>query len=199
MQIGPDELVRSVNRQSQMIKPWKKISSTPLGDFRIFTIRADRKVSPRTQQEHDFLVIDSINWVNVIAVTPDGRLVMVEQYRHGSNTVELEIPGGMMDAKDASPEAAALRELREETGYEGEKARVIGRVWPNPAIMSNTCFTVVIENCHCVHPVEFDHGEDIITRLIPVSEVPKLVATGKIMHAIVLAALYHFELWHHNR
>src|SRR5208283_3098249 len=111
--------------------------STPLGDFRIFTVRADRKISPRTQREHDFLVIDSINWVNVIAVTPDGRLVMVEQYRHGSNTVELEIPGGMMDAKDASPEAAALRELREETGYEGEKARVIGKVWPNPAIMSN--------------------------------------------------------------
>jgi ADP-ribose diphosphatase len=182
-----------------MIKPWKMIGSTALGDFRIFTVRADRKLSPRTQREHDFFVIDSINWVNVIAVTPDRRLVMVEQYRHGSNTVELEIPGGMMDAKDASPEAAALRELREETGYEGEKARVIGKVWPNPAIMSNTCFTVVIENCHCVHPVEFDHGEDIITRLIPVAEIPQLVATGKITHAIVLAALYHFELWRHHR
>lgn len=181
-----------------MIKPWKKIGSTPLGNFRIFTIRADRKISPRTQQEHDFFVIDSVHWVNVIAVTPDQRLVMVEQYRHGSNRVELEVPGGMMDAKDASSEAAALRELREETGYEGEKARVIGQVSPNPAIMSNTCFTVMIENCHCVHPVEFDHGEDIITRLVPVPEIPQLVANGKITHAIVLAALYHFELWHHN-
>src|SRR6266851_7372132 len=98
-----------------MLKPWLKISSQPLGDFRIFTIRSDRKLSPRTQQEHDFFVIDSVNWVNVIAVTPDQRLVMVEQYRHGSNTVELEIPGGMMDADETDPVKTAVRELREET------------------------------------------------------------------------------------
>ena len=178
-----------------MIKPWEKISSRPMGDFRIFTIRSDRKISPRTQQPHDFFVIDSVNWVNVIAVTPDQQLVMIEQYRHGSNTVELEIPGGMMDAEDGSPEKTALRELREETGYEGQNPRLIGQVFPNPAIMSNVCFTVLIENCHCVHPVEFDQGEDLITRLVPVAEIPKLVANGKIQHSLVVVALYHFELW----
>src|SRR5436190_14930358 len=115
-----------------MIKPWKKIGSRPLGDFRIFTIRADRKISPLTKKEHEFFIIDSVNWVNIIAVTPDQQLVMVEQYRHGSNTVELEIPGGMMDPKDASPELTGTRELREETGYEGTDARVIGDVWANP-------------------------------------------------------------------
>jgi 8-oxo-dGTP pyrophosphatase MutT (NUDIX family) len=177
-----------------MIKPWKKTGSRPLGDFRIFTIRADRKVSPRTGQEHDFFVIDSVNWVNVIAVTPDQHLVMVEQYRHGSDTIELEIPGGMMDAKDASPAATGQRELREETGYEGENPRVIGRILPNPAIMSNTCFTVMIENCRCVHPVEFDHNEDLITRLVPVAELTQLVADGKIRHSLVVVALYHYEL-----
>ena len=90
-----------------MIKPWEKISSQPLGDFRIFTLRSDTKISPRTRQQHDFFVIDSVNWVNVIAPTPDQNLVMVEQYRHGSDTVELEIPGGMMDSTDASPKATA--------------------------------------------------------------------------------------------
>ena len=178
-----------------MIKPWETISSRPMGDFRIFTIRSDRKISPRTQQPHDFFVIDSVNWVNVIAVTPDQQLVMIEQYRHGSNTVELEIPGGMMDAEDGSPEKTALRELREETGYEGQNPRRIGQVFPNPAIMSNVCFTVLIEDCHCVHPVEFDQGEDLITRLVPVAEIPKLVASGKIQHSLVVVALYHFELW----
>jgi 8-oxo-dGTP pyrophosphatase MutT (NUDIX family) len=178
-----------------MIKPWAKIGSTPLGDFRVFTIRSDRKISPRTQQTHDFFVIDSVNWVNVIAVTPDQQLVLVEQYRHGSNTVELEIPGGMMDAGDGSPEQTALRELREETGYEGENPRLIGQIFPNPAIMSNLCFTVLIENCQCVHPVEFDHGEDLITRLVPIAEIPKLVAEGKIQHSLVVVALYYFELW----
>jgi len=176
------------------IRPWEKLGSRPVGDFRIFTIRADRRRSPRTLQPHEFFVIDCVNWVNVIALTPDEQVVMVEQYRHGSETVELEIPGGMMDAHDGSPEAAAQRELREETGYTGEKARIIGQVFPNPAIMSNVCFTVLIENCQCVHPVEFDHGEDLATRLVPAAELPGLVASGAIRHSLVAVAIYHFDL-----
>jgi ADP-ribose pyrophosphatase len=178
-----------------MIKPWKKIGSQPVGDFRIFTIRSDLKISPRTGREHDFYVIDSVPWVNVIAVTPDQQLVMVEQYRHGSNTVELEIPGGMMDKGEADPVATAVRELREETGHVGERARVLATVFANPAIMSNSCYTVLVENCRCLHPVEFDHGEDLITRLVPVAEFPQLVAAEKIRHPLVVVALYHFDLW----
>ncbi|HXT10945.1 MAG TPA: NUDIX hydrolase [Candidatus Angelobacter sp.] len=177
-----------------MISPWKKIRSRPLGDFRIFTVRADTKISPRTQKEHDFFIIDSVTWVNVIAVTPNQEFVMVEQYRHGSNTVELEIPGGMMDAKDPSPEFCGQRELREETGYEGTNARVIGDVWANPAIMSNRCFTVLVENCRCVHPLEWDHSEELDTKLIPLAAAPALVASGKIRHPYVVVALYHFDL-----
>jgi ADP-ribose pyrophosphatase len=177
-----------------MIQPWEKVRSRPLGDFRIFTVRADTKISPLTKKEHDFFIIDSVNWVNIIAVTPEQELVMVEQYRHGSNTVELEIPGGMMDAKDPSPEFCGQRELREETGYEGANARLIGDVWANPAIMSNKCFTVLVENCRCVHPLEWDHAEELITTLVPLAELPKLVASGKIRHPLVVVALYHFEL-----
>jgi ADP-ribose pyrophosphatase len=180
---------------SDDLKPWKKLGSKPAGDFRIFSIRTDQVVSPRTQQTHDVYVIDCANWVNVIALTPDQRLVLIEQYRHGSATVELEIPGGMMDPTDASPVAAALRELREETGYEGENAQIIGQIFPNPAIMSNVCFTVLVENCRCVHPLQFDHGEDLITRLMPAAEVPQLIAAGKIRHSLVLVALYYFDLW----
>jgi 8-oxo-dGTP pyrophosphatase MutT (NUDIX family) len=177
-----------------MIHPWIKISSKPLGDFRIFSLREDIKVSPRTGREHGFYVIDCVNWVNVVAVTPDRQMVLVEQFRQGTNTVELEIPGGMMDPRDTSPEATGRRELREETGYEGERARIIGQVFPNPAIMSNTCFTVLLENCRPAGPVQFDSGEDLITRLAPVDEVPALVASGKIRHCLVAAALYHFAL-----
>jgi len=177
-----------------MIQPWKTISTKKLGDFRIFTIRSDAKISPRTGKEHDFFVLDSVNWVNVIAITPENELVMVEQFRHGTNTVELEIPGGIMDATDASPEATGIRELREETGYEGENTQLIGKVFPNPAIMSNTCFTVLVKNSQLRHDVKFDSGEDLITRLVPLSEVPDLVASGKVAHSLVVAALYHFEL-----
>ena len=177
-----------------MLRSWKKVGSKPVGDFRIFQIRSDRSVSPRTGKEHDFFVIECVNWVNVIALTPNRELVMIEQYRHGSNTVELEIPGGMIDPHDTSPAAAAIRELREETGYAGEKAQIIGQVFPNPAIMSNTCFTVMLENSRCLHPVEFDHGEDLVTRLVPISQINDLVSTGKIKHSLVVVALFHFEL-----
>jgi ADP-ribose pyrophosphatase len=166
-----------------------------MGNFRVFTVRSDEVISPRTQQAHDVYVIDCANWVNVIALTPERQLVMIEQYRHGSIAVELEIPGGMMDADDASPLAAGLRELREETGYEGDHARILGEILPNPAIMSNTCYTVLVENCRCVHPVQFDHGEDLVTRLVPATEVPQLVAAGKIRHSLVVVALYYFDLW----
>src|SRR2546430_7533540 len=92
-----------------MLKQWEKIDSQPRGDFRIFTIRSDRKISPRTRQEHEFYVIESVNWVNVIALTADHQLVMVEQYRHGSDTVELEIPGGMMDATRSEEHTSELQ------------------------------------------------------------------------------------------
>ncbi|HVU07587.1 MAG TPA: NUDIX hydrolase [Verrucomicrobiae bacterium] len=178
-----------------MIKPWKKVGSKLIGDFRIFKLRSDVAISPRTGKEHDFFVLDSVNWVNVIAVTPDQQLVMVEQYRHGSNTVELEIPGGMMDAGETDPVKTAVRELREETGYEGENARLLGQVHSNPAMMNNVTYTVLIENCRLKHGVEFDGGEDLETRLLPISEIPKLVADGKIGHPLVVVALYHFDLW----
>jgi len=178
-----------------MIKPWEKIRSKFIGDFRIFKLRSDFKISPRTGREHDFFVLDSVNWVNVIAITPDQKLVMVEQYRHGSNTVELEIPGGMMDADESDPVATAVRELREETGYAGERARELGKIWSNPAILTNTTYTVLIENCELKHGLEFDSGEDLITKLVPVAEIPKLVADGKIGHSLVVVALYYFDLW----
>ena len=86
-----------------MLKPWPTVRKKQLGDYRIFSLRSEEKLSPRTNLTHEFFILDCVNWVNVIAVTPDNQLVMVEQFRHGSNTVELEIPGGTMDASDASP------------------------------------------------------------------------------------------------
>lgn len=177
------------------ILPWSRASTKPVGDFRIFSLRADEKIHPHTGKLHDFYVIDCVDWVNVCAITQADELVMIEQYRHGSDTIELEIPGGMMDPHEQDPLAAGLRELREETGYTGENARIIGCMYPNAAIMSNRCYTVVLPIAHLTHPTQLDHGEDIIVRLVPVADVPRLVAEGRIRHAIVLAALHHFDLW----
>lgn len=177
-----------------MIKPWITEKSVPKGEYRIFKVRSDFKKSPRNGHVHDFTIIEAVDWVNVIAVTPEQQLVMIEQLRHGTNTVELEIPGGVMDPGEESPLATGIRELREETGYEGRDARIIGEVFPNPAIMNNTCFTVMISDCELKHPTKFDLAEDIITRLMPLNEIPRLVAENRIKHSLVVAALYHLEL-----
>lgn len=178
-----------------MIKPWKKIGSKPVGDFRIFKLRSDICINPRTGQEHDFYVLDAVNWVNVIALTPARELVMVQQYRVGSQTVELEIPGGMMDPGETDPVMTAVRELREETGYVGENPRLLGKIFSNPAILNNRTFTVLIENCRLEHAVDFDSGEDLTTQLVPAKEIPQLVADEKINHSLVVVALYQFDLW----
>ena len=181
--------------QSGQIKRWKKVSSNPVGNFRVFNIRSDVKISPRTGREHDFYVIEAVNWVHVLALTKEGQLVMIEQYRHGSDTVELEVPGGMMDAEDASPLEAGLRELREETGYEGTQAEVIGQIYANPAIMNNVCYTVLVRDCELKHTPQLDHGEDMATILVDPAQIPQLVQEGRIGHSLVVVGLYHFNLW----
>lgn len=178
---------------SCMIKPWLIAASRVEKDCRVFRLRTDVKLSPRNGSRHEFYVLEGPNWVNVIALTPKNQMVMIEQYRHGSNTIELEIPGGMIDPHEHSPIEAAVRELREETGYEGSHARVIGDVYANPAIMTNVCYTVRIDGCHPKHPVQFDTAEDIQTRLIPAREIPNLLAEGRIKHSLVMVALCHFE------
>jgi 8-oxo-dGTP pyrophosphatase MutT (NUDIX family) len=100
-----------------------------------------------------------------------------------------------MDPSDPSPEAAGGRELAEETGYAGEPPIIVGHVFPNPAIMSNHCYTALVRNCRLVKPVQFDAGEDLATKLVPMEQVPELVASGQIRHSLVVAALYHFALW----
>lgn len=141
------------------------------------------------------MVLEAPDWVNVVALTPDRDVVLVEQFRHGTATVDLEVPGGVMDAADASPVETAIRELREETGYEGEGAVLLGSIAPNPAFLANRCHTVLIRNCRPTAERDFDPGEDIATHRVPVADLPAMVAQGRFPHALVVVAIYHFELW----
>ncbi|MEK7152632.1 MAG: NUDIX hydrolase, partial [Patescibacteria group bacterium] len=120
------------------ISPWQTIKTVRSDDFKIFSIETVRRISPRTNKEHEFYHINTADWLNIIAVTPDQKIVLIEQYRHGSDSVQLEIPGGMIEPGE-DPSQAALRELAEETGYIGKEAIEIGRVNPNPALFRNNC------------------------------------------------------------
>ena len=176
-----------------MIKPWRYIRSTIPQSFRVFSVRTDRVVSPRTGREHDFFVIESRDWVNVIPLTKNHQVVMVKQYRHGSRTVTLEIPGGLTNPGD-TPLQAAARELSEETGYEAEEWAELGAVNPNPAIFNNRCHTFLARNVKRVKNPDLDQGEDLEVVLLPLSEIPDRIRKGEIDHAIVITAFSFYFL-----
>jgi 8-oxo-dGTP pyrophosphatase MutT (NUDIX family) len=176
-----------------MIKPWKCIRSQPAQSFRVFSIRTDTAISPRTGTEHDFYIIESRDWVNIIPLTDDHQVVMIRQYRHGSREVTLEIPGGLLDPGD-TPKKAACRELLEETGYQAEEYVKIGVSNPNPAIFNNRCYTFMARNVTKVSAPKPDQTEDIEVVLIPLPGIPELIRKGKIDHAIVISAFYLYFL-----
>lgn len=177
-----------------MIKRWEKIRTEYLGDFRIFRIRADSSRSPRTGNVHRFFVLESPDWVNVIPLTPERNVVMIRQYRHGTEEVTLEVPGGMVDAGDGDPSVSAARELREETGYEAEEIIHLGSVAPNPAFLNNRCHSYLVRRARRAHAVQLDGAEDITFEEIPLAEIPGLIRDGAITHSLTIAAFYYLEL-----
>ncbi len=177
------------------LQPWVDLDTSSIGNFRIFSLRTARRRSPRTGLEHDFYVMECPDWVTVVAITEDEHLVLVEQFRHGTSTLEWEVPAGVMDPQEVDPIATGVRELREETGFTGGKASLIGTVFPNPALQNNRCQTVLVRGCVRTHDLELDGSEDIRVHLVPLSRLRELVSSGRIRHALALTALFHFELW----
>lgn len=173
-----------------MIRPWEKVESEVQGEYEVFRVRRDRCRSPLTGAEHPFYVIEAEDWVNIIPVTPEGQIVCVEQYRHGTGEVSLEIPGGIIDPEDATPAAAGRREMVEETGYDTDVIVPLGTVAPNPAILNNRCYTFLARDVRRVAEQSLDATEHVAVRLVDPAAVPGLIAEGRISHALVVAALY---------
>jgi 8-oxo-dGTP pyrophosphatase MutT (NUDIX family) len=171
--------------------PWKLLSSRHDADYRVFRLRTDRAVSPRTGEAHDFFVFESPDWVNVIPLTEKKEVVMIRQYRHGLREITLEIPGGLIEAGDR-PEDAARRELLEETGYRAGEWQALGWVHPNPSIQNNRCFTYLARQACPAGAQRLDDKEDIGVLLVPLAFIPSLIREGRITHSLVVAAFYRY-------
>ncbi len=171
---------------------WEKLGHQPVASTRVFDLHHVRYKHPRRGTERDFVVAHPPDWVNVIALTPDGHLVLVRQFRFGVDDFALEIPGGVIE-RGEDPLTAGPRELREETGYAGASARLLGTVRPNPAILSNHCHVVLVEGAVPAAATAWDHDEEIEILTRPVDEVLQLARGGGINHSLVLNALFLFE------
>ena len=170
---------------------WKRLGTRTKHETRVLDVQEIILERPGRDEPVRFVLLRCPDWVNVIPVTEDGRVILIRQYRSGTHEITLEIPGGMVDPGEA-PAATAGRELTEETGWVAGSIEEIGVVNPNPAIQDNRCYTFLAKGCLPIGETDFDPNEEIETLLVPLDEIPALIADGDIRHGLVVAAFYHF-------
>jgi 8-oxo-dGTP pyrophosphatase MutT (NUDIX family) len=173
------------------MRRWQLAHADTLFDHRLFRLERHRLAAEGVEREA--LVLQAPDWVNVIALLPDERVLFVRQWRFGLAAPTLEIPGGMVDDGEEARDAAA-RELWEETGYRAGTIEAVGEVHPNPAFISNRCRTFVARDLVQVGDPPGDGEEELVVESVPLADVPRLIAGGLITHSLVISAFYHFQL-----
>lgn len=154
----------------------------------MFNVRYDWVQNPRNLKEMRRVILETEEWINVVAVTPDKKIVVVRQFRFGNGKITTEIPGGTVEPEE-SPKDAAMRELKEETGYTSNKWTYLGAVEPNPAFQNNYCHLWFAEDVESTHELKLDDGEDISVDTITLEELKTKIKTGQFTHALALNAL----------
>ncbi|MCY7375809.1 MAG: NUDIX hydrolase [Pyrinomonadaceae bacterium] len=177
----------------QILETWTRKQSKAVADCRVFKVREDACERDSDGKAATFFVIENPDWVNVIALTKEKQVVLIEQFRHGSEEIILEIPGGMMDENETA-EFAAKRELLEETGYSSDEFVYLGKSRPNPAIQNNWIYHYAALNCEKTQETAFDEHESVITKLVALANIENLVESGKITHSLAIVGFYYLNL-----
>ena len=175
-----------------MIRDWPVISREQIGDFGLFALTQKKVRSPRTGEIQEVQALQFPDWVLILALTPQENVVMVRQFRHGTERVCLELPGGLVDPGDDTPELSAQRELLEETGYQANEVKLLGECCPQPAILTNKCIFYLARNAVRVQTQDLDAGEDIEILEVPLKEIAAKIRNEEIDHGMVLLAFFFF-------
>jgi len=166
------------------IKPWKVLESSYFRPrFRI------DKCELGNGNLLDATIFEFRSWANIVALTKTGEVILVRQYRHGACDVLLEFPGGVVeDGED--PVEGAKRELLEETGYTASEFILVGKLYPNPALQTNTLYCYLAMDAKKVSGQNLDAGEDIEVHLMPLDELVVLAKRGEFPHALMNSVLF---------
>lgn len=173
------------------IKPWRELAVETRFQCRIFSVEESRAVSPADGSEHDVFRIRCDEWAQAVPVTPAGEVVLVRTFRHGSQALSLEVPGGIVEAGEA-PGEAALRECLEETGYRGTRALALGTTNPNPALFANGLHSFWLPDVERVAEIQNTPTEQTEVVLVPAGELRGLLRDATIDHALIAATLWRF-------
>jgi len=174
--------------------PWLDCASEMLRESHLFQHFRIRRRSPHTAREHDFTRLLCPDWVNVVAFTAEGELLLVEQFRHGIDASTVEVIGGVCD-RDEDPALTARRELLEETGHAAGRWVELGSCAPNPAVQNNRCHFYLALDCVPVAALDLDPSEELRVWAAPWAEAEGLLRDGTLDHALVMAAFLRLFLW----
>lgn len=151
-------------------EPWRTISTRTIVADRWIRLRADECVDAAGRTISPYYVLEPAEWISVLALNFDGDAIVVEEYRHGAGIVALGTIGGAVDDAEA-PMDAAIRELREETGYEAREIIALGATWANFGNHSNRVHHFLARDCERVTEQSLDDGELISVRVLPLADL----------------------------
>ncbi len=177
---------------------WRELGRKQVADCRIFTVESSTAKSPVDSTPHEFHRIRCVDWAQILPITADGNAVLVRQYRHGTQRVTLEMPGGLIDPGE-EPATAALRECLEETGYRARTALPLGVVTPNPAVFANRLHCFYATGAEPERAVQNFGTELTEVVLVPVTDLEELLLSGEIDHALVAGTLWRYLYLHGPR
>ena len=174
---------------------WQRSRSEKGLDLKIFNVRYDWLVNPRNGRQSRATILETPDWVDMVPVTPEGKIVVIDQFRFGVAALTTEIPAGVIENGE-TPLAAAQRELLEETGYTSTDWIDLGWVEPNSAFQDNHCHQWLARDARLTHKPDLDDGEMITVRVLSLNEVRQEISAGRIRNSLALLALSKvFDLW----
>jgi 8-oxo-dGTP pyrophosphatase MutT (NUDIX family) len=168
---------------------WIKKSEKELFRRRIFSAKDVECYHPDKNVTHRFFTFNTPDWINVVAITEDGRFIMVKQHRMGTDEITLETPGGIIEPGE-SPHVTARRELKEETGYEAGEIHLLKKLSVNPAIFNNYIHFYYAGSCKKTHDQDLDTAEDIEVITVTRDQIMEMINDGRINETIIIAAFY---------